>query len=1399
MKHIYNIWILICLLFVSSCQKDDALFDLDGRGPQTDPSRNGAMTRAGGGLTENGSGYFVANRRIPLVGEGRIVNDLSPALISVINTDQGIGNIVDTDIDNEARFSGVANVDLLGNQIASVKDVNLVYAGGQEAGFIYNLENNGLLTVDLLKGFVLSTYLDGVLQETKGGDLNAKTLALNLLSFAGGNSQKAVSISTQLTKPFNEIKLNVVGINADVLGSLKLYYAFVGDNPMLPCVQGSEYYPNSELGDISKLVLVPTLAGTGNLVDSNKGNAMTIGAGLSVGSHYATVNLKKEVPAGYEIGFYTSAFDLLNLSLGGGFKISTYDSAGTEQESYSINSLLGVSLIKGSTASLMSLITSKPCSQVRITYSAILGVNLGGTSVYYAYVREPAAIDISSYYALSDAETALASYRFHQPAEGSVAFTLVSQPAGAAAKIENDKISYMSVPGEYVVACTYTRGKDSFTRNVMVRKLDTSVKDGCNTVIARPAYPDAQLYAPAGGGALINSGTMTSADNLVDENPYNYVDYTSPLALAANTTVVAINAGGRINAAGENIRTGFTFQTTNNFLGVNALKFFVIKLYDGTTKVFEGVVDNNSTVGVGLIGSNSDQVRFSVSTTATFDKIELWTAGVLNLNLNSFQIYNAFWEPTATCESEVGNQACMEMISQNSHGAEIDYERTGTGGVAGVGSSFNELGHVIDTDKTSFATLTFTNVINEASLAIKFNELPAGQTTGFIIQAPEGVADVDLISGVELAVYQAGTEVGNSSTGSILGLDVISYDGLSYVETAPLVPYDEVVIKFKGVASLLKWVRVYGVFTRADTDGDGIPDCAESDVEAETLAGQVNTPHVCEGDPIEIEVINGGTVGGQYVLIWDNYANSNERTKATMTLPGNRRFTIENVPAGDYYFTIASSPSEAPLHSGLNVKVHPKTTSWKTDTASTDWNEWSNWTNGSPWDCSNVIIPKRSNVYPILKSSESSYCANIHFEENTEVGNIYLLNYSGKAFIDMALTANSYHMLAAPLKSMVTGDMFIPAAMSGVHSGDYFVAPDKDNAPENRFNPRIYQRMWNKAVHRKLIGGGDAEVKISETKWTQPYNALSQPYLLGDGNGFSLWVDNGNLPADQSFVFRFPKMHAQYTYVSDLNAPTGINESITRNNAGRFISENESGTTSMPLQVSLSNKEASEIFIAGNPFMTHIDVARFLAGNTGLSFVKTYDGNTNNTITTGTIAPMQSFFVVVKSGASPNTTIRFSADMLTTNYGNQAKSNRTRSISGNTGYGDMRISATSGSVTHTILLQNKRGADNGYKPEEDSEILFDSGVQPVISLFSIADARALDIQSFGSRTSVPIGIYAESPVPAVLKVEINGTCWNGWILRDKLLHVEYSMAQLVHGVNLGMISTSTNRFELVKK
>ena len=162
--------------------------------------------------------------------------------------------MLDTDLDNAAKFNGVADVNVLGNQLASVRDLNHVYAGGQAAGFVYKVDNTGLLTANVLKGFWLKTFLNGVEQESKGGNTEGNTLELNLLSAANNDGKQALSISTGFSKPFDEIKIGMAGISADVINAFSLYYAFVGENKIKPCTTGSVDFPDSKYIPINCLM-----------------------------------------------------------------------------------------------------------------------------------------------------------------------------------------------------------------------------------------------------------------------------------------------------------------------------------------------------------------------------------------------------------------------------------------------------------------------------------------------------------------------------------------------------------------------------------------------------------------------------------------------------------------------------------------------------------------------------------------------------------------------------------------------------------------------------------------------------------------------------------------------------------------------------------------------------------------------------------------------------------------------------------------------------------------------------------------------------------------------------------------------------------------------------------------
>ena len=94
----------------------------------------------------------------------------------------------------------------------------------------------------------------------------------------------------------------------------------------------------------------------------------------------------------------------------------------------------------------------------------------------------------------------------------------------------------------------------------------------------------------------------------------------------------------------------------------DVLKFFIIRLYRNGVKVFENAADNNNAVSAGLIGDSGNKIRISVNTNQEFDAIELWTGGVLNLNLNAFRIYYAFWESaSANCYSTSALNSLVEV------------------------------------------------------------------------------------------------------------------------------------------------------------------------------------------------------------------------------------------------------------------------------------------------------------------------------------------------------------------------------------------------------------------------------------------------------------------------------------------------------------------------------------------------------------------------------------------------------------------------------------------------------------------------------------------------------------------------------------------------------------------
>ena len=260
----------------------------------------------------------------PLVGRSCVINQIDKNLVDVVGVESSLGNLIDTNIDNYASLSGLAGVDVAYHQIVSIKDIEHTYAADLEAGFVLQSTSEGsnLLTVDVLKLFVVETYLNDEKQESSVyQDGEGGLLDLNLITITSDGKTK---VSIRTTKPFNELRLAVAGVNVEAFKQLKLYYAYVGENPIHPITQ-TTYYPSASVrghrlngvGDEWTTAIWNWPKEKEKLVGVNSEEE---GVGFGTLSSLlteprVTIHAGEEIPANTEIGFVIESGSVLAINL----------------------------------------------------------------------------------------------------------------------------------------------------------------------------------------------------------------------------------------------------------------------------------------------------------------------------------------------------------------------------------------------------------------------------------------------------------------------------------------------------------------------------------------------------------------------------------------------------------------------------------------------------------------------------------------------------------------------------------------------------------------------------------------------------------------------------------------------------------------------------------------------------------------------------------------------------------------------------------------------------------------------------------------------------------------------------------------------------------------------------
>ena len=362
------------------------------------------------------------------------------------------------------------------------------------------------------------------------------------------------------------------------------------------------------------------------------------------------------------------------------------------------------------------------------------------------------------------------------------------------------------------------------------------------------------------------------------------------------------------------------------------------------------------------------------------------------------------------------------------------------------------------------------------------------------------------------------------------------------------------------------------------------------------------------------------------------------------------------------------------------LTVVPKTVQWVGDVSAV-WGDNENWkgvkADGTLMDVgfvplpgSNVIIKNLdvSKPYPVV-TTEDRYpmdvyhhpnaCKNIYFAPGAMIHNQHLLVYE-KAFVDMKIEAANWNAMAAPLKGMYTGDMFVPhdnLLSAGGKSTEYkdvtgtnghsdypFVVKPFEGMRTSKAPYVFWQSLYNKRVSIYHENGNQSTPELTDNAVFAQTNSLSQ--ALPVGSGFQVLGFGPNRNDEDEIIVRLPKPDTKYNYYYS-NGTQSDQVAYVEHSSKLAFEPNAAGN----MTITLTNDMASKQFMFGNPTMAYIDMEKFLKANESVLAQKYYSMSNSawsaeNMFTietnpgTGYLAPMRSVMLELKEGTAGSKSVK---------------------------------------------------------------------------------------------------------------------------------------------------------------
>ena len=1352
-------------------------------------------------LKQQSDGTWKAeNARVPLVGVGRVVNQVSEATVSVASGTGDLGAIVNLDLTDSYKVGGLVGAGLGTADAIAVRDIYRTYSAGQKVGFVIDPGSSSLLSLKVLNGSVISFYSNNeFVDDVTVEEDNTGGIGLDLIGVSSGeNTEQTLIVNAPCI--FDEVRLKFSGAAVTALsGSVGIKYAFVGDNSDEIAIKGSTPdflgVVNSSLGISEKEKEY--------LTDTDLTNSANIYLGDLTIAWNNNMDLR-----GYEVGFVYKTYglslgNLIDIAglLSSAPKLYALDSDGNTLQSLGTDkwSLVSLDILNSKNTKVSMIVKenlNKAVTKLKITSPISLGSLFSSIDVFYAYIRKPVTIDNSSYFAFPGATIYTDRYQLPKvqsdDSGATVQYQVISWPSACKEEPmveKNGILTGATANGAYVIQAVYTKdGVGMSYTSTIYRESLVSTASGCNTYITATsygAYPTETLDSWNGSLISILSG-LKNPDAVVDDDYNNYATR-SGINVVENKAIYAMKTTRMINAGNGSVRAGFIIEPNLGLLDVNLLENYEVRLYNGNTRVDDGATssgDNSNVLGLDLIGDGNGRLRVYVETDKAFDRLELWSKGLANVSLFSqLRIYGAFFEDTY-CSTSFAQDLCMEVMNNSNYGVDLDYSVFNNTTLVGLKDNIDGLGYLIDNDLDTGVEIGGLLNIGGISLGLKFNDMPAGQPIGIVLDGMGGLANINL-SGITMTVYNGESEVASKTSFNLLDLDLINKTGKLYLEMTPSKEegeYNRLKITLGGITGLTQ-PRITGIYTRKDSDGDGIPDCVQSSDDDSGFKFDVTNPDICYPEDIILNITGSYSEGAEYIFKCKN-STTNEEFQFEEVINSDKTITLQGLSPGEYSITAYSPLSGSPLYNDM-AYIHPAITEWLGK--STDWNSKANWTDGVPAGCTNVILRKGVPYYPVLTEAEASSCANIHFEEGAYIQNIDRLRYD-KAFVDMLLPGGTYTGITAPLMETFSGDMFVNTRVNWTKE-KYFTYLDSNNYTETRVSPIVYQAVWGTSsneVWNVQDDGTQDSVTVQKSGWTEDFNRLNYEHVPGKG----INVRPGEETDRSSYRLRFPKAHTNYKYYRPDGTGTTQTATISRDGQIGKIVTNSNYTISL-------QTDASGCVAVGNPYLSMMSVQSFFSSNQSVEsltldgIVYTSAGPSSKDGARMYIKPAEAF-VIKTTSKSSSITVTFNAGDV---YSESSSSVSSRATAGKNA---LYLQAQSGGEITCASVWQYAEASNGLDEAEDVAVMIDKKNMPAATVFTIAEKSALSIQSVDNAERIPVGLIVDGQTDVVLKLHTLDTEWKEWKLVDTKSGKNYSLADGEVEIDLGNTGSSLTRFYLQK-